>query len=109
MDDALDIEGVYEAIRSAGLDLDDRARAEDLGDRVVNVFVKCEAAPTSRLRGRRQVMLNDSDVHHHRQIKGAVGGVVAAATGDPAVFVSVGALHQGPSGGGTVVAIVDAG
>ena len=108
MADALDIDGVYAAIRSAGVDLDDRARAEDLGDRVVNVFVKCEAVPTSRLRGRRQVMLNDSDVHHHRQIKGAVGGVVAAATGDPAVFVSVGALHQGPSGGGTVAAIVRA-
>jgi cyanuric acid amidohydrolase len=109
MDDALDVDGVYEAIRSAGLDLPDRPRADDLRDRLVNVFVKCEAVPTSRLRGRRQVMLNDSDVHHHRQIKGAVGGVVAAATGDPAVFVSVGALHQGPSGGGTVVAIVDAG
>jgi cyanuric acid amidohydrolase len=109
MDDALDIEGVYEAIRSAGLDLPDCAKAEDLGGRLVNVFVKCEADPTSRLRDRRQVMLNDSDVHHHRQIKGAVGGVVGAATGDPAVFVSVGALHQGPSGGGTVAAIVDLG
>ena len=109
MDDALDIEGVYEAIRSAGLDLPDRPRAEDLDGRMVNVFVKCEADPTSRLRGRRQVMLNDSDVHHHRQIKGTVGGVVGAATGDPAVFVSVGALHQGPSGGGTVAAIVDLG
>ena len=52
-------------------------------------------------------MLNDSDVHHHRQIKGAVGGVVAAAVDDPAVFVSVAALHQGPSGGGPVAAIVD--
>ncbi len=109
MDDALDIEGVYEAIRSAGLALPDRAKAEDLRDRLVNVFVKCEADPTSRVRGRRQVMLNDSDVHHHRQIKGTVGGVVGAATGDPAVFVSVGALHQGPSGGGTVAAIVDLG
>ncbi len=109
MDDALDVDGVYEAIRSAGLDIDEHARAADLDGRLVNVFVKCEAAPTSRLRGRRQVMLNDSDVHHHRQIKGAVGGVVASATGDPAVFVSVGALHQGPSGGGTVAAIVDVG
>ncbi len=109
MDDAIDAEGVYEAIRSAGLDLPERARAEDLAGRLVNVFVKCEADPSSRLRRRRQVMLNDSDVHHHRQIKGAVGGVVAAATGDPAVFVSVGALHQGPSGGGTVAAIVDLG
>jgi cyanuric acid amidohydrolase len=109
MDDALDMEGVYEAIRSAGLDLPERATAEDLDGRLVNVFVKCEADPSSRLRARRQVMLNDSDVHHHRQIKGAVGGVVAAATGDPAVFVSVGALHQGPSGGGTLAAIVDLG
>lgn len=107
MDDALDREGVYEAIRSAGLELPDRARAEDLDGRVVNVFVKCEADPTSRLRGYRQVMLNDSDVHHHRQIKGAVGGVVASAVGDPAVFVSVAALHQGPSGGGPVAAIVE--
>jgi cyanuric acid amidohydrolase len=109
MDDALDIDGVYEAVISAGLELPDRPVAADLADRLVNVFVKCEADPTSRLRGRRQVMLNDSDVHHHRQIKSAVGGVVAAATGDPAVFVSVGALHQGPSGGGTVAAIVDLG
>ena len=109
MDDAIDIEGVYDAIRNAGLDLPERAKAEDVADRLVNVFVKCEAGPTSRLRGRRQVMLNDSDVHHHRQIKGAVGGVVAAAVGDPAVFVSVAAMHQGPSGGGTVAAIVDLG
>jgi cyanuric acid amidohydrolase len=52
-------------------------------------------------------MLNDSDVHHHRQIKAAVGGVVASALGEPAVFVSVAALHQGPAGGGPVAAIVD--
>ena len=106
MDDAIDIDGVYEAIRSAGLDLPECARADDLDGRLVNVFVKCEADPSSRLRGYRQVMLNDSDVHHHRQVKGAVGGVVAAAVGDPAVFVSVAALHQGPSGGGPVAAIV---
>ena len=35
--------------------------------------------------------------------------VVAAAVGDPAVFVSVGAMHQGPHGGGPVIAIVDVG
>jgi cyanuric acid amidohydrolase len=109
MKDALDQEGVYRAIRNAGLDLPERARYQDLGDKLVNVFVKCEADPTSRLRGRRQVSLDDSDVHHHRHIKGAVGGVVAAAVNDAAVFVSVAALHQGPSGGGPVAAIVDVG
>ncbi len=109
MNDALDQEGVYRAIRNAGLDLPERARYQDLDDKLVNVFVKCEADPTSRLRGRRQVSLDDSDVHHHRHIKGAVGGVVGAAVNDAAVFVSVAALHQGPSGGGPVAAIVDLG
>lgn len=109
MRDALDIDGVYGAIANAGLKLPERARAEDLSGRVVNVFCKCEADRTAKLRGRRQVMLDDSDVHHHRHAKAAVGGVVAAALGDPAVFVSVDAMHQGPQGGGPAVAIVDLG
>lgn len=107
MTDAIDRDGVFEAIRSAGLDLPERAHPDDLDGRVVQVFVKAEADPRAELRGYRQVMLNDSDVHHHRQIKATVGGVVASALGEPAVFVSVAALHQGPAGGGPVAAIVD--
>jgi cyanuric acid amidohydrolase len=106
MSDALDFDGIYDAIRSAGLELPERPHPSDLGDRLVNVFLKCEADPSGTLRGRRQIMLDDSDVHWHRHSKAAVGGVTAAAVGDPAVFVSVGALHQGPPGGGPVAAIV---
>ena len=109
MKDALDIDGIYDGIRNAGLDLPERARAEDLDGRLVNVFIKCEADHRGQLRGRRQIMLDDSDVHHHRHAKAAVGGVAAAAIGDPAVFVSVDAMHQGPQGGGPVIAIVDLG
>ena len=109
MSDALDIDGIYDAIRDAGLELPERPRAEDLKGRVVNCFMKCEADRRGTLRGRRQIMLDDSDVHHHRHAKAAVGGVAAAAIGDPAVFVSVDAMHQGPQGGGPVIAIVDAG
>jgi barbiturase len=109
MKDALDLDGIYDAIRSAGLSLPERPRAEDLGGRVVNCFMKCEADRRGTLRGRRQIMLDDSDVHHHRHSKAAVGGVAAAAIGDPAVFVSVDAMHQGPQGGGPVIAIVDVG
>ncbi|MBO6783124.1 MAG: ring-opening amidohydrolase [Alphaproteobacteria bacterium] len=109
MKDALDMDGIYDAIRDAGLELPDRPRAEDLNGKLVNCFMKCEADPRARLRGRRQIMLDDSDVHHHRHAKGAVGGVAAAAIGDPAVFVSVDAMHQGPQGGGPVIAIVDLG
>ena len=109
MKDALDIDGIYDAIRNAGLELPERPRASDLGGKVINCFMKCEADRRAKLRGRRQIMLDDSDVHHHRHSKGAVGGVAAAAIGDPAVFVSVDAMHQGPQGGGPVIAIVDLG
>ena len=109
MKDALDQDGIWEAIRSAGLDLPDRPHHTDLKGRLVNVFLKCEADPSGQVRDRRNAMLDDSDVHWHRQIKACVGGVTAAVTGDPAVFVSVAAVHQGPSGGGPVAAIVDMG
>ena len=109
MTDALDADGIWDAIRSAGLDLPERPRTEDLDGRLVNVFLKCEASQDGHVRGRRNAMLDDSDVHWHRQIKAAVGGVTAAVTGDPAVFVSVSAAHQGPDGGGPVAAIVDLG
>ena len=109
MKDALDIDGIYDSIRNAGLDLPARPRAEDLGGRLVNCFMKCEADRRGTLRGRRQIMLDDSDVPWHRHAKAAVGGVAAAAIGDPAVFVSVDAMHQGPQGGGPCIAIIDAG
>jgi cyanuric acid amidohydrolase len=110
MRDALDQEGIWDAIRSAGLDdLPDRPRPSDIRGRLVNVFLKCEASSDGQVRGRRNAMLDDSDVHWHRQIKSCVGGVTAAVTGDPAVFVSVSAAHQGPDGGGPVAAIVDLG
>jgi cyanuric acid amidohydrolase len=109
MRDALDQDGIWDAIRDAGLDLPERPHPDDLGGRLVNVFLKCEASQDGTVRGRRNAMLDDSDVHWHRQIKSCVGGVTAAVTGDPAVFVSVSAAHQGPEGGGPVAAIVDLG
>ena len=109
MRDALDQDGIWEAIKDAGLDLPERPHFRDLDGRLVNVFLKCEVSQDGVVHGRRNAMLDDSDVHWHRQIKSAVGGVTAAVTGDPAVFVSVSAAHQGPDGGGPVAAIVDLG
>ena len=109
MRDALDADGIWAAIKDAGLDLPERPHPSDIGGRLVNVFLKCEASQDGQVRGRRNAMLDDSDVHWHRQIKACVGGVTASVTGDPAVFVSVSAAHQGPDGGGPVAAIVDLG
>jgi barbiturase len=109
MTDALDADGIWKAIKDAGLELPERPHTSDLDGRLVNVFLKCEVSQDGQVRGRRNAMLDDSDVHWHRQIKACVGGVTAAVTGDPAVFVSVSAAHQGPDGGGPVAAIVDLG
>ncbi|QGN50781.1 ring-opening amidohydrolase [Micromonospora sp. WMMC415] len=109
MRDAIDADGIWAAIRDAGLDMPDRPHHSDLDGRLVNVFLKCEVSSDGMVRGRRNAMLDDSDVHWHRQIKSCVGGVTASVTGDPAVFVSVSAAHQGPDGGGPVAAIVDLG
>lgn len=109
MKDALDQDGIWASIKDAGLDLPERPHRTDLRGRLVNVFLKCEVSQDGNVAGRRNAMLDDSDVHWHRQIKSAVGGVTAAVTGDPAVFVSVSAAHQGPDGGGPVAAIVDLG
>jgi len=109
MNDALDADGIWSAIKDAGLDLPERPHPSDLRGRLVNVFLKCEASGDGMVRGRRNAMLDDSDVHWHRQIKACVGGVTASVTGDPAAFVSVSAAHQGPDGGGPVAAIVDLG
>ena len=108
MKDALDADGVWESIRSAGLDdLPERPRTSDLNGRVVNIFCKCEADPTGRVRDRRNIMLDDSTCTGTGRSSRASAEVVASVTGDPAVFVSVAAVHQGPSGGGPVIAIVE--
>jgi cyanuric acid amidohydrolase len=109
MRNALDQDGIWEAIKDAGLELPERPHWTDIKGRLVNVFLKCEVSQDGTVHGRRNAMLDDSDVHWHRQIKSAVGGATAAVTGDPAVFVSVSAAHQGPDGGGPVAAIVDLG
>src|SRR3954465_4102555 len=109
MKDALDADGIWAAIKDAGLDLPERSHPDDLDGRLVNVFLKCEASADGQVRGRRNAMLDDSDAHWHRQIKAAVGGGAAAVPGAPAVFVWVAAPPQGPDGGGPVAAIVDLG
>ena len=109
MRDALDIDGIYDGIRNAGLDLPERPRASDLGGRLVN----CSHQVRGRPHGPPARAPPDHAGRFRRApsppLKGAVGGVAAAAIGDPAVFVSVDAMHQGPQGGGPVVAIVDVG
>ena len=67
---------------------------------------KCEASPDGLIRGRRHTMLDDSDINSTRHARATVNAVIASIVGDSMVYVSGGAEHQGPPGGGPVAAIV---
>ena len=73
---------------------------------LVNLLAKAEASPDGRVRGQRHTMLQDSDINATRHARAAVGGVLASIAGHTALYVSGGAEHQGPPGGGPVAAIV---
>ncbi len=76
-----------------------------LGGETVAVLAKAEAAPAGEIRGRRHTMLDDSDIHSTRHARALVGGVRAGVIGDTMLYVSGGAEHQGPAGGGPVAII----
>jgi cyanuric acid amidohydrolase len=76
-----------------------------LGGETVAVLAKAEAAPSGEIRGRRHTMLDDSDIHSTRHARALVGGVLAGVIGDTLLYVSGGAEHQGPPGGGPVAII----
>lgn len=76
-----------------------------LGGETVAVLAKAEASPTGEIRGRRHTMLDDSDIHSTRYARALVGGVLAGAVGDTMLYVSGGAEHQGPAGGGPIAII----
>jgi len=76
-----------------------------VGGKTVAVLAKAEAAPSGEIRGRRHTMLDDSDIHSTRHARALVGGVLAGVIGDTMLYVSGGAEHQGPAGGGPVAII----
>jgi cyanuric acid amidohydrolase len=98
MQDAVDAASARDCLRRLGLDPDRDAAA--INERVLNIFAKAEAAPGGQVRGARHTMLNDSDINSTRHARAAVGAVLASVIGQTAIYVSGGAEHQGPPGGG---------
>ncbi len=122
MRDALDLRGALAAFAHLGVDV---LGADKLGidvpglgtqrdstsgdaHRDVHVFAKAEPSPDGAIRGHRHTMLDDSDINPTRHARAAVGGLIAALCGSGAVYVSGGAEHQGPAGGGPLAVIARA-
>ena len=105
MHDAIDLPAVMGALADAGLrgsgQLDDGAR-----NRLVALLAKADPSSSGRIRGVRHIMLDDSDINATRHARALVGGVLAGIVGRTDLFVSGGAEHQGPDGGGPVAVIV---
>jgi cyanuric acid amidohydrolase len=103
--DAIDAEGVRDALKNAGLNFSGNPTEED-ARRIVAVFAKAEASPSGAIRGRRNTMLSDADINYERHARAAVGAVIASITLDPAIFVSGGTEHQCAPGAAPIAAIV---
>lgn len=98
MRDAIDTASVASALTRLNVGTQTQLRA---------VFAKAEASADGRIRGQRHTMLDDSDIASTRHARAFVGGALAGLTGGCDIYVSGGAEHQGPDGGGPVAVIAE--
>ncbi len=104
MADAIDIEPVRAAFKRLGFSADGQLTPTE-GLRFEALLAKADPGTSARLRGARHTMLDDSDISATRHARAFVGGALAAIAGTSELFVSGGAEHQGPDGGGPVAII----
>jgi cyanuric acid amidohydrolase len=101
MRDAIDLSAVIQGARERGIERDRHAIAKSARQR------SRQGRSFSRrgIRGLRHTMLEDSDIIATRHARAAVGGLIGGVSGTGAVYVSGGAEHQGPAGGGPIAVI----
>ena len=104
MTDVIDLDAVLGVLRTLGLPHAGQLPRADRA-RIKAVLAKAEPSSSGLIRGLRHTMLDDSDINATRHARAAVGGVVGAALGQTDLFISGGAEHQGPDGGGPVAII----
>jgi cyanuric acid amidohydrolase len=99
LEDALDADGARRVLAGAGV--------PQAGFRMAALVAKCEPDPRGTIRGWRHTMLTDADIPAFRHARAAVAAMLASVCGDPAIYVSGGAEHQGPIGGGMLTVIAE--
>ena len=104
LDDMLDAPGVAALLARLGLHATPQLRPTDAA-RLRAVITKGEMP--ALLRGTRPAALDDSDIHPNRHFRAALGGMIAALTGDGRIFLSGGAENQAPPGGVLFAVIAD--
>jgi cyanuric acid amidohydrolase len=104
MRDAIDLPAVLGVLRELDFAVDGQLGEADAAC-VDAVLAKAEASRSGAIRGARHIMWDDSDIQASRHARALVGGVLGAVIGRTDLFVSGGAEHQGPDGGGPVAVI----
>jgi cyanuric acid amidohydrolase len=102
--DPLDLPAVTKVLGTLGLAARPQLSKADHA-RLVACLAKSGPPPDGTLRGVDLALTADPSQSPLRRIRGGLGSLIAAATGQPQVFVSGGAEHQGPAGGGIFAAI----
>ena len=108
MADAIDVDPVRAALGRLGLASGGQLPAAQRQS-LAAVLAKAEASHDGKLRGFRHTMLDDSDISSTRHARAFVCGALAGVVGHAEIYVSGGAEHQGPDGGGPVALIVNRG
>jgi cyanuric acid amidohydrolase len=104
MRDAIDLPAVAAVLRDLDFAVTGQLKEVEAA-RINAVLAKAEASRSGMIRGVRHIMGDDSDIQASRHARALVGGVLAAAIGRTDLFVSGGAEHQGPDGGGPIAVI----
>ncbi len=104
MADAIDIEPVRNALQRLGFAANGQLSLAERNN-LVALLAKAEPSQSAMLRGFRHTMLDDSDISPTRHARAFVCGALAGLVGHAEIYVSGGAEHQGPDGGGPVAVI----
>jgi len=102
MADGIDVGPVRDTLARLGADPGQPSHK----GKVVGLLAKAEASTDGILRGSRHTMNDDSDISSTRHARAFVAGALGAVISHAELFVSGGAEHQGPDGGGPVAIIV---
>lgn len=100
--DMLDVDSIQKCLGGLGFNMNNGRLSPDQTSDLVGVFAKSEADPRGKVRGKRHTMLQDDDISDTRYSRCVLSSVLAAITGETAVYVSTRSEHHGPTGGGTL-------
>ena len=106
MENGIDIQPVRAALARLGLNAEGQLSPTQ-GVHLIALLAKAEASRSGMIGEKRHTMNDDSDISSTRHARGFVAGALGGLVGHTEIFVSGGAEHQGPDGGGPVAVIVE--